>query len=826
MARPDRARESHTTPAPKQNSPFPHLPPTRHLPTAASGPIAAGTRPPHLHPPYITSLPFPPFAFPSRPKTPTPLPTPSLPFLLFSLRVTHARLSLPCFFPFEEAGEGAMVEETTMDAGWLTWRAAAVAVAAWVALHVLARVADALWWRPRRLEAHFAAQGVRGPPYRFLLGSVKEMVALMAEASSKPMSPPTSHNALPRVLAFYHYWRKIYGASSPSSSSRFRPCVASTDCSAPTHLFGRFRLRLRDLFPLVSLFLSLAAELLPGLSFCLFLSEQRSFSLYLYPFASAYGASSSRRLVSLLVLDDGSSASCPSPARLAPLAGLAGWLLHSMRLGLDHERSTWEKTCSTFLIWFGPTPRLTVAEPELVKEIFLTRADAFDRYEAHPVVRQLEGDGLVSLHGDKWALHRRVLTDAFFPDNLNVSPPRRRHGRRPPDLALLSVRALRRRSVAKLAEEWRAMAAAGESGEVEVDVAEWFQEVTEEAITRATFGRSYDDGRVVFAMQGRLMAFASEAFRKVLVPGYRYALARPPTAGAIDDYLHINTFLPTKKNWQSWKLDTEIRRSLTRLIARRSDEADAENTCGGEDGGGAFRDLLGAMINAGERRRPSAAAIPVEDMLEECKTFFFAGKQTTTNLLTWATVLLAMHPEWQERARREVLDVCGADEVPSKEHLPKLKTLGMIMNETLRLYPPAVATIRRAKMDVQLSDGCMIPRDMELLVPIMAIHHDTRFWGQDAAQFNPGRAAKHPLAFIPFGLGSRMCIGQNLARLEAKITMAILLQRFEMRTSPKYIHAPTVLMLLHPQYGAPVIFRPRLPENALLNRPDQAQPFF
>ncbi|EMS47999.1 hypothetical protein TRIUR3_08006 [Triticum urartu] len=54
------------------------------------------------------------------------------------------------------------------------------------------------------------SNGVRGPPYRFLLGSVKEMVGLMVEASSKPMSPPTSHNALPRVLAFYHYWRKIY----------------------------------------------------------------------------------------------------------------------------------------------------------------------------------------------------------------------------------------------------------------------------------------------------------------------------------------------------------------------------------------------------------------------------------------------------------------------------------------------------------------------------------------------------------------------------------------------------------------------------------------
>ncbi|XP_040376783.1 cytochrome P450 734A2 [Oryza brachyantha] len=539
-----------------------------------------------------------------------------------------------------------MEEVSAGGAGWMTWRAAAAGVALWVALHVAARLADALWWRPRRLEAHFAAQGVRGPPYRFLLGSVREMVALMVEASSKPMSPPTSHNALPRVLAFYHYWRKIYG----------------------------------------------------------------------------------------------------------------------------HR----------FLIWFGPTPRLTVAEPELIKEIFLTRADAFDRYEAHPVVRQLEGDGLVSLHGDKWALHRRVLADAFYPDNLN---------RLIPHVG---------KSLAALAAKWGAMAEAGGSGEVEVDVAEWFQAVTEEAITRATFGRSYDDGRVVFAMQGQLMAFASEAFSKVLVPGYR--------------------FLPTKKNRLSWRLDREIRRSLTRLIGRRSNEAEE----GEKADAGNFRDLLGLMINAAS---PAAAgnkhptpAIPVEDMVEECKTFFFAGKQTTTNLLTWATVLLAMHPDWQDRARREVLDVCGADELPSKEHLPKLKTLGMIISETLRLYPPAVATIRRAKVDVRLSDGCMIPRDMELLIPIMAVHHDARYWGPDAAQFNPARfaggasrAAKHPMAYIPFGLGSRMCVGQNLARLEAKLAMAVLLQRFHFRPSPNYVHAPTVLMLLYPQYGAPLIFRPLSP---------------
>jgi hypothetical protein len=106
------------------------------------------------------------------------------------------------------------------------------------------------------------------------------------------------------------------------------------------------------------------------------------------------------------------------------------------------------------------------------------------------------------------------------------------------------------KSVAALAEKWRAMASAGVSGEVEVDVEEWFQAVTEEVITRTTFGRSYDDGRVVYAMQSQLMAHASETFRKVLVPGYRYAALSVSFCGATDGenlftaLLQIHKFAP------------------------------------------------------------------------------------------------------------------------------------------------------------------------------------------------------------------------------------------------------------------------------------------
>lgn len=139
----------------------------------------------------------------------------------------------------------------------------------------------------------------------------------------------------------------------------------------------------------------------------------------------------------------------------------------------------------------------------------------------------------------------------------------------------------------------------------------------------------------------------------------------------------------------------------------------------------------------------------------------------------------------------------------------------MIVNESLRLYPPTVATIRKAKADVELGGTYKIPCGTELLIPILAVHHDQATWGPYANEFNPSRfsegvsrAARHPFAFIPFGLGVRTCVGMNLAILQTKLTLAIMLQRFNFRLAPSYQHAPTVLMLLYPRHGAPIIFQP------------------
>lgn len=136
--------------------------------------------------------------------------------------------------------------------------------------------------------------------------------------------------------------------------------------------------------------------------------------------------------------------------------------------------------------------------------------------------------------------------------------------------------------------------------------------------------------------------------------------------------------MPTKRNINSWKLDKEIRKSLIKLIDRRRENSNSANNNNNVHEK-CPKDLLGLMIQA-SNSSPSSN-ITVNDIVEECKSFFFAGKQTTSNLLTWTTVLLAMHPQWQLQARAEVQKMCGARDIPTKDDVVKLKTVSQ--NQTL-----------------------------------------------------------------------------------------------------------------------------------------------
>lgn len=139
--------------------------------------------------------------------------------------------------------------------------------------------------------------------------------------------------------------------------------------------------------------------------------------------------------------------------------------------------------------------------------------------------------------------------------------------------------------------------------------------------------------------------------------------------------------------------------------------------------------------------------------------------------------------------------------------------VGMVINETLRIFPPGVGLTRVAAKDIQLK--CLfIPKGMIIEFALTSLHQDKEYWGEDVGTFNPERfvsgvvgACTHPQAFMPFGIGPKFCIGNNFALMEAKIVLSMMLRRFHFIPSPNYKHHPTFTMVQKPKYGLPIILK-------------------
>jgi PHYB activation tagged suppressor 1 len=329
--------------------------------------------------------------------------------------------------------------------------------------------------------------------------------------------------------------------------------------------------------------------------------------------------------------------------------------------------------------------------------------------------------------------------------------------------------------------EWEAQLA--QTDAVEIELSSQFQELTGVVISHTAFGSSYKEGRQVFLAQRELQNLAFSTVFSVQIPAFRY--------------------LPTEMNRRTSKLEKQVRVTLMDIIKGRLATKDTT---------GYGNDLLGLMLEACTPEHGETSALSMDEIIDECKTFFFAGQDTTSHMLTWASFLLSTHPEWQDKLREEVHRECG-DQEPNGDTLTKLKLVNIFLLENLRLYPPVSIIQRKASSNLDLG-SFRVPEGTILTIPIAAIHRDREIWGEDAGEFRPERfengvtrAAKHPNALLSFSSGPRSCIGQNFAMIEAKAVVAMILQRFSLKLSPKYVHAPMDVITLRPRHGLPMLLK-------------------
>ncbi|XP_004488669.1 cytochrome P450 716A67-like [Cicer arietinum] len=418
-------------------------------------------------------------------------------------------------------------------------------------------------------------------------------------------------------------------------------------------------------------------------------------------------------------------------------------------------------------IWFGPTPRVILTDPELVKDVFNKMYD-FQKPNSNPLIRLL-ATGLITHEEEKWRMHRKIINPAFHLEKLKMMLP------------------VIFESCNDMINKWERMLSS--DGSCEIDVWPSIQNLASDVIARTAFGSSYEEGIRIFQLQKEQAEITMEILMKVYIPGWR--------------------FLPTTTNRRLKEIDRVIIASLTKIINKRENAIKAGET--------PKNDLLGILLESNhkeikENNNNKNVGMNIDDVIKECKLFYLAGEETTSVLLVWTMILLSRHPNWQARAREEVLQVFG-NKKPDFDGLSHLKIITMILYEVLRLYPPLIVLPRAVQKNVRVGN-LTLPAGVQIGLPIVWLHHECELWGDDAKVFNPERfsegilkATNGKISFFPFGWGPRICIGQNFSLLEAKMAIALILQHFSFELSPTYAHAPAMIITLQPQHGAHIILR-------------------
>lgn len=366
------------------------------------------------------------------------------------------------------------------------------------------------------------------------------------------------------------------------------------------------------------------------------------------------------------------------------------------------------------------------------------------------ILRPVAGNGLFLSEGDFWLRQRRLMQPTF-------------HHKHVAAFGTMIVE-----STQAMLGRWEAHAGTGRP----LDIMQEMSSLTLEIVSRALFGSpaAYD-------------ASVAQAITTLVEDiGYRFAVPFYPPPR-----------VPTPRNRRHRAALAALDRAIYAIIAAR------------RRGDTAGDDLLGLLI--GVRDQESGQGMSDKQLRDEVITLFVAGHETTAVALAWAWHLLAAHPDTAERLRAEQSGVLGG-RAPAAD-LPQLPYARMVLDEAMRLYPPAWVTNRQAIADDEIC-GYHIPAGAIVLISPYVMHRHPAYWADperfEPERFEPERSAARPhYAYFPFGGGPRQCIGKGLALVEAQLILGTVAQRFRLRHVPGHTVEPQALVTLRPGGGLPML---------------------
>ncbi|CAK7323462.1 unnamed protein product [Dovyalis caffra] len=437
-------------------------------------------------------------------------------------------------------------------------------------------------------------------------------------------------------------------------------------------------------------------------------------------------------------------------------------VFHNCAAALFPFFEQWRKRYGpVFVFSLGNTQILYVSQPDVVREITTCTSLEFGKPSYQQKERgALLGQGILTSNGNVWAHQRKILAPELYMDKVK------------------RMTSMITESTTVLLNSWKSRIEK-EGGIADIKIDEGMRSFSGDVISRACFGSNYSKGAEIFVKLRALQEAMSKKSLSTGIPGMRY--------------------IPTKNNRQAWALEKEVRNLILEVVKERKEAAYE-------------KDLLQMILESAKNSDLGQEAMD-RFIVDNCKNIYLAGYETTAVSATWCLMLLAANQEWQDRVRAEVLEVCGSGRIPDADMLRKMKQLNMVIHESLRLYPPVAVVSREAFKEMKFGD-IIVPKGVNVWTMVLTLHTDPEVWGPDAYRFNPDRfskgitgACKLPHLYMPFGVGPRVCLGQNLAIVELKILIALILSQFSFSLSPKYIHSPALRLVIEPERGVDLLMK-------------------